>query len=40
MTVFEAPGTWFRCALHAHTTNSDGELAPEFLARHYALWIA
>jgi hypothetical protein len=35
MTVFDAPGTWFRCALHTHTTNSDGELAPEFLVRHY-----
>jgi len=35
MTVFDSPGTWFRCALHAHTTNSDGELAPEFLVRHY-----
>ena len=22
-------------ALHAHTTNSDGELAPRALARHY-----
>ena len=35
MTVFDSPGAWFRCALHAHTTNSDGELAPEFLVRHY-----
>ena len=26
---------WLRCALHAHTTNSDGELAPELLVRHY-----
>jgi hypothetical protein len=26
---------WLRCALHAHTTNSDGELAPDKLARHY-----
>ena len=32
---FEAPGDWFRCALHAHTTNSDGELPPQFLTRHY-----
>jgi len=24
-----------KCALHAHTTNSDGELAPAELARHY-----
>lgn len=29
-------GTWLRCALHAHTTRSDGELAPRHLARHYA----
>jgi hypothetical protein len=35
MTFFDAPGTWLRCALHAHTTNSDGELAPELLVRHY-----
>ena len=26
---------WLRCALHAHTTNSDGELSPAHLARHY-----
>ena len=32
---FETPGVWLRCALHAHTTNSDGEFAPEFLVRHY-----
>lgn len=32
---FAAEGSWLRCALHAHTTNSDGELAPELLARHY-----
>ena len=35
MSPFDAPGVWLRCALHAHTTNSDGELAPEFLVRHY-----
>ena len=28
-------GEWLRCALHAHTTASDGELAPDLLARHY-----
>jgi hypothetical protein len=28
-------GVWLRCALHAHTTNSDGELSPELLVRHY-----
>lgn len=32
---FVTEGAWLRCALHAHTTMSDGELAPEFLARHY-----
>jgi len=30
-----APGAWLRCALHAHTTNSDGELAPRALVKHY-----
>jgi hypothetical protein len=34
-SAFAAPGTWLRCALHAHTTNSDGELAPALLVRHY-----
>jgi hypothetical protein len=29
-------GHWLRCALHAHTTNSDGELPPQGLAEHYA----
>ncbi len=28
-------GTWLRCALHAHTTRSDGELSPDELVRHY-----
>jgi hypothetical protein len=27
---------WLRCALHAHTTESDGELPPAKLAEHYA----
>src|SRR5436309_2493779 len=27
-------GEWLRCALHAHTTESDGELAPDLLAAH------
>jgi hypothetical protein len=36
MTPFEGDGVWLRCALHAHTTNSDGELSPELLVRHYA----
>src|SRR5260370_6396013 len=35
MTPFEGDGVWLRCALHAHTTNSDGEMAPEMLVRHY-----
>lgn len=33
---WKADGEWLRCALHAHTTRSDGELAPRHLARHYA----
>src|SRR5215831_16332424 len=33
--LFDGSGGWLRCALHAHTTNSDGELAPELLVRHY-----
>jgi hypothetical protein len=32
---FESEGEWLRCAFHAHTTNSDGELPPEMLVRHY-----
>jgi hypothetical protein len=32
---FESEGVWLRCALHAHTTNSDGELSPDLLVRHY-----
>jgi hypothetical protein len=32
---FAEPGTWLRCALHAHTTNSDGELTPPSLVEHY-----
>ena len=35
MTVFEREGIWLRCALHAHTTNSDGDLPPDKLVRHY-----
>ena len=35
MTPFEDDGPWLRCALHAHTTNSDGELGPDMLVRHY-----
>jgi hypothetical protein len=33
--AFDAEGEWLKCALHAHTTNSDGELAPKLLVRHY-----
>lgn len=36
MEAFRAEGEWLRCALHAHTTSSDGELAPDLLAAHYA----
>jgi len=32
---FAQPGRWLRCALHAHTTNSDGELTPSLLVSHY-----
>jgi hypothetical protein len=32
---FDDSGLWLRCALHAHTTNSDGEMAPDMLVRHY-----
>jgi hypothetical protein len=35
MSPFDAPGVWLRCALHAHSTNSDGELAPDMLVRHH-----
>jgi hypothetical protein len=35
VTPFEGDGVWLRCALHAHTTNSDGELPPDMLVRHY-----
>jgi hypothetical protein len=32
---FDSAGDWLRCALHAHTTNSDGALPPEMLVQHY-----
>ncbi|MFL5964001.1 MAG: PHP domain-containing protein [Gaiellaceae bacterium] len=35
MTPFESEGIWLRCALHAHTNNSDGELSPDMLVSHY-----
>jgi hypothetical protein len=36
LELFHHTGTWLRCALHAHTTNSDGEATPEGLCNHYA----
>lgn len=33
--VWSRDGDWLRCALHAHTTASDGDLPPEALAAHY-----
>jgi hypothetical protein len=35
VTPFESEGIWLRCALHAHTNNSDGELSPDMLVNHY-----
>ena len=35
MSPFDGDAPWLRCALHAHTTNSDGELGPDMLVRHY-----
>ncbi len=35
LNPFLSDGTWLCCGLHAHTTNSDGELAPDKLAGHY-----
>jgi hypothetical protein len=32
---FDHDGVWLRCALHAHTPHSDGDLAPDALVRHY-----
>ncbi len=32
---FSTEGVWLRCALHAHTTESDGDLPPDALAAHY-----
>ena len=32
---FDESGVWLRCALHAHTTSSDGELSTRLLVRHY-----
>jgi hypothetical protein len=35
MSPFQADGDWLRCALHAHTTNSDGEASPRELVALY-----
>jgi hypothetical protein len=35
MRPFDGDEPWLRCALHAHTTNSDGELAADMLVRHF-----
>ncbi|MCY7304096.1 MAG: CehA/McbA family metallohydrolase [Thermoleophilia bacterium] len=32
---WRAEQEWLRCAFHAHTTNSDGELTPRALVKHY-----
>jgi hypothetical protein len=32
---FELAGTWLRCALHTHSSQSDGDLAPRALAAAY-----
>ena len=33
---FSMPGEWLKCALHTHSTESDGDLPPAALARQYA----
>ena len=33
---WRAEGEWLRAALHTHSTNSDGELSPRDVVRHYA----
>ena len=33
---FEREGEWLRCALHTHSTVSDGTLSPRYLAQSYA----
>src|SRR5918992_1129942 len=32
-----AAGIWLRCALHTHTTESDGWLSPAMLRRYHAI---
>jgi hypothetical protein len=36
LEAFAADGSWLRCQLHAHTTNSDGEATTAGLVEHYA----
>jgi hypothetical protein len=33
---WQSDGAWLRCQLHAHTTNSDGDAAPEAVVGQYA----
>ncbi|CAN5618731.1 hypothetical protein BH23CHL5_BH23CHL5_26430 [soil metagenome] len=33
----QTQGEWLRCALHSHSTESDGWLSPEILRRYHAL---
>ncbi len=33
---WRSSGAWLRCALHSHTTRSDGDLPPDAVAAHYA----
>lgn len=33
---WHSEGLWLKCALHAHTTESDGEMPPASLVAHYA----
>jgi len=35
LNPFAEDGEWLRCALHAHSLESDGDLPPEALAAHY-----
>ena len=36
LEAFAGDGSWLRCQLHAHTTNSDGEATTDGLVEHYA----
>ena len=35
LSPFNSPGTWLKCALHAHTTVSDGDVSPSALIARY-----